>query len=251
MCQCANLGPVVPTHTPGEGRWKSLLMLTQPSLMTPDVAAANVSRGPNGLLERAVIPTVGGDIVITAANHNDGITWFEDIAVSDSASGDTLSLMSGLSRHNQAFGLTATAPGFSYGFTIAAGTVTGSVDGQQLSGTFDSLTHNCTANIQLDHWLPADLVQRFGPASPLLQEENARLATKARAAIVTAARDNRVEAGNIHNDMWQNVIGRGAAWGFAAMGGAAVCLATGGLGCVLGAFAFGMGGSIAADQWGP
>ncbi|HEX7313158.1 MAG TPA: hypothetical protein VF297_04530 [Pyrinomonadaceae bacterium] len=120
--------------------------------------------------------------------------------------------------------------------------LSGSVDGQSITGTFDPRTNKLSGHkTSIDVWLPGETKQRLKVFSPVFNEMKAHYDAERKPYEETI---NRV----IHNSRWASV-GRAACWGFAGVGAAAACAGTFGLGCVAGAFGFGAAASVCNDQY--
>lgn len=111
------------------------------------------------------------------------------------------------------------------------------VAGNVTSGVFDTDTFQVTINTSLDHWLPDAVSRDLQPFRAHLSSEAHRLNDIGHNTLANAA---AIRSGT---------VGRAACWGFAGMGGAAACVLTAGIGCVLAGLGFGVAASICSDQW--
>jgi len=117
--------------------------------------------------------------------------------------------------------------------------VSGRINSEEVSGTFDPRTNKATVALGLDYWLPEDSVRRLAYFTPTFEEVRAFYQAQGKPFEEIVNR-------TIQHSIW-GTLGRAACWGIAGAGAAMACGATAGAGCVVAAGLWGAAASICSD----
>lgn len=231
----------------------------------PDLSSWSIVQSPQGEISRAASCDKSGELLFTSEVKSDNETTTKSFHLS--RNGEIFMTFGGRACHDShsdrsqcgnRLSMFAKGGGVDYQMTISRDTQTTTArilvesKGGITERTIDFLSPKCENDhdkIGICHILHEKEIEQLDPFKDLLVAVNNFYWRKAkRETSSLSSLINNPANGGIQASIWCG-IARAGCWGLAAAGGAACCLGTATVGCVICAGGFGAAGSACSDAW--